>query len=168
MQYGNKNDLEDLILLDSDSTNTIFCNEKYVTNIQEAKQPLEIQTNGGFMKVSKTCKIPLLGTHWFNEEAITNIISLADISEKYRVTMDTAEEKCMTVHLKDKEVKFPQLQGGLYGRRPELTKKQENKINTVENSYLTVDENIKFISKPQLQKAQQVKTLQNTLGMPSF
>ena len=29
-----KNDLKDLVLLDSDSTNTIFCNEKYVTNIK--------------------------------------------------------------------------------------------------------------------------------------
>ena len=76
------NDLKDLVLLNSDSTDTIFCNEKYVTNIKIAEQPLEIQTNGRIMKVTKTCEIPFLGTHWFNQETITNIISLADISNE--------------------------------------------------------------------------------------
>ena len=163
-----KNDLKELVLLDSDSTNTIFCNEKYVNNIRSAKQPLEIQTNGGVMTVTNICDIPYLGTHWFNAEAITNIISLADISKKYRVTMDTAQEKCMTVHLNDDKVKFEQLPGGLYGRKPQVTNNEDNKIKHVENSYLSVDDNVQFISKPQLKKAQRVKTLQNALGMPSF
>ena len=42
-----ENELKDLVLLDSDSTNTIFCNRDYVKNIRKAKIPLEIQTNGG-------------------------------------------------------------------------------------------------------------------------
>ena len=75
--------MKDLVLLDSDSTNTIFCNEAYVSDIREAKKPLEIHTNGGTMMVTKKCNIPHLGTHWFNENAITNIISLADISDKF-------------------------------------------------------------------------------------
>ena len=33
------NELRDLVLLDSDSTNTIFCNRDYVKNIREAKIP---------------------------------------------------------------------------------------------------------------------------------
>ena len=57
------NELTYLVLLDSDSTNTIFWNRDYVKNIRKAETPLEIQTLGGTVMVMQTCKIPLLGTH---------------------------------------------------------------------------------------------------------
>ena len=102
---SNKNEaLRDLVLLDSDSTNTFFGNESYVNKIKKAEFPLEIQANGGTMTVTQTCKIPFLGTHWFNKNAITNRISLADISNGYYVTMDAEKERIMIVHLKDKQV----------------------------------------------------------------
>ena len=72
----------------------------------------------------QTCKIPVLGIYWFTEGAITNIISLADLSKNYRVTMDTAKEKTMIVHLKDKQVKFSQMPGGLYARNLKLKEKE--------------------------------------------
>ena len=74
-------ELKDLVLLDIDSTNTIFCNRDYVKNIKKAKTPLEIKTNVGTLTVTQTCKIPFLGTYWFDEKAITNIIILADLSK---------------------------------------------------------------------------------------
>ena len=74
--------MKNLVLLDSDLTNTIFCNEAYITNTRQAEMPLEIQTNRGTMMVTKKCNIPHLGTHWFNENVITNIVSLTDISKK--------------------------------------------------------------------------------------
>ena len=57
------NALKDLVLLDSDSTNTIFCNKDYVENIRKAKTTLEIQTNGGTLTVMQPYEIPFLGTH---------------------------------------------------------------------------------------------------------
>jgi hypothetical protein len=39
--------MKELILLDSDSTDTVFCNPKYVTKIRESNYPLSISTNGG-------------------------------------------------------------------------------------------------------------------------
>ena len=83
MQENNEKELKDLVLLDSGSTNIIFCNKDYVENIQEANTPLEIQTNGGTLTVTQTCDIPHLGTHWFNKEAIANIIRLADLSQNH-------------------------------------------------------------------------------------
>ena len=48
-----------------------------------------------------------------------------------------------------------------------IMKKQQNKINICEQSYLTVKENTQYISNRQLKKAQDVKRLQNALGIPS-
>ena len=166
---NNEEELRNLVLLDSDSTNTIFCNEEYVENIQEAMKPLEIHTNGGTLTVTQTCEIPHLGKHWFNKDAITNIISLADISKNHRVTMDTAKEKSMIVHLDDKQVKFYQIPGGLYARKPKINEDENrNTPNTCGQNYLTVTENKKYVSNRQLKKAQDVKRLQNALGMPSY
>ena len=157
---NNEKELKDLVLLDSDSTNTIFCNKDYVENIQEAKTPLEIQTNGGILTVTQTCEIPHLGTHWFNQDAITNNISLADLSENHQITMDTEKEKCMIVYLNEKQVKFHQMPRGLYAHNPKTNgDKNQNKINTCEQNYLTVTENKKYISNRQLKKAQDVRRL---------
>ena len=117
--------MQDLISLDSDATNTIFCNESYVSNMKKAKHPLEIQTNGGTMTINQTCEIPYLGTHWFHKDAITTIISLADLSKQYRITMNTDIKKCMIVHLNQPKVKFCQLPGGFYACNPDLMKKEK-------------------------------------------
>ena len=70
------------------------------------------------MKVNHICDIPYLGTQWFSKDTVTNIISLADITQNYRVTMNNAKEKSMMVHLDHKKVKFNQMPGGLYNRKP--------------------------------------------------
>ena len=48
----NDNALQDLVLLDSDSTNAICCNEGYLENIRDTETPLKIQFNGGMLTVT--------------------------------------------------------------------------------------------------------------------
>jgi hypothetical protein len=110
--------LKDLILLDSDSTDTVFCNPEYVTNIMETEKPLEIMTNGGPMVSNQKCTVPHLGEHWFNKDPITNIMALCDVTDKFRVTMDSSKELALLVHMPDKVVRFKQMNGGLYAMNP--------------------------------------------------
>jgi hypothetical protein len=69
-------DMKELILLDSDTTDTVFCNPKYVTNIRASNYPLSISTNGGQLESNEKCDIPHIDDMWYNENSITNIISL--------------------------------------------------------------------------------------------
>ena len=110
--------LKDLILLDSDSTDTVFCNPDYVLNIRDTKETLQVLTNGGLMKSQQKCDIPHLGECWFNRDSITNIIVMCDMRNKFRITMDTRKEAALLVHMGDKAVKFKEWPNGLYAMNP--------------------------------------------------
>ena len=61
------------------------------------------------------------------------------------------------------------MSGGLYACNPKLIQKEhQNKISTSIQNHLTVKEKTQFISNRQLKRAQDVKRLQNALGMSSY
>ena len=75
----------------------------------------------------------------------------------------------MIIHLKEKQVKFSQMPGGLYAYNPKLKEKEhQNKISTSTLNYFTVKENTQYISNRQLKRSQDVKRLENALGMSSY
>ena len=49
---------------------------------------------------------------------MTNIVVFKDMTDRYRVTMDSEKEKAMCVHIPDKKVVFKQLDNNLYGMDP--------------------------------------------------
>ena len=122
--------MRDCILLDSDSTDTIFCNKEYVTNIRDSPTDMVMNTNGGPMVTKQLCDVPFLGTVWFNENLLTNIISLALMVEKHRVTYDSSAEEAFLVHLPHKVVKFYQLSSRLYSMNPKETNKVYTKVES--------------------------------------
>eukprot|EP00957_Ditylum_brightwellii_P175483 13360398-Ditylum_brightwellii.AAC.1 len=75
--------MRDWILLDSNSTDTVFCNEKYVSNVRRHNRSSSLTTNAGVLTCDRICDVSYLGTHWFNKEAMTNVISLAHMASKY-------------------------------------------------------------------------------------
>ena len=120
--------------MDSDSNTTIFCERKYVTEVWNVKECMEVGTNGNGQLVSnQRCMILNLGEHWFNKNSMTNIVALKDMTDRYRVTMDSEKEMEMFVHMLDKIVVFKQLDNNLYGMDPTdptsyiTTKKYEGK-----------------------------------------
>jgi len=80
------------ILLDNQFTLTIFCNPNMVLYIKNIDQLLDLSNKGGMLRPTKKCKVPLFGQAWFNHKSITNIISMSELMDKYRVTFVSQKE----------------------------------------------------------------------------
>ena len=76
------------ILLDSQSTISVFKNKDMLLNIRRSPHVLRAITNGGFQDSNMIGDFPNLGEVWYNEASIANILSLADVTKVFTVTMD--------------------------------------------------------------------------------
>ncbi len=142
--FAHAANLSEMILLDSDSTDSVFCNPSYVTNIRNTKETLKVLTNGGIMNSTQKCDVPYIGECWFNKESITNIIAMSNMRKKYRITMDTNKEAALIVHLPNKTVKFKEWPNGLYAMNPS----EPDSPESIPNQYQmiqTIEENNKFL-----------------------
>ena len=105
----------DWILLDSQSTISVFRNASMLTNIRPSDHVLRALTNGGHQDSNMVGDFPNLGTVWYNSASIANILSLSDVRKVCRVTMDTHKETAMCVHRLDGSVmRFVEHPSGLY------------------------------------------------------
>ena len=106
-----------------------------MTDVWDVDETMGVGTNGnGHLMSNQKCLVPHLGEHWFNSDSMTNIIAMKDMTDKYRVTMDSAVEKALFVHMPEKIVVFKQLENNLYGMDPEdptsyITKEKYNSKN---------------------------------------
>ena len=110
--------MKELILLDSDSNVTITYNRKYVANVCGTTDTIRVETNGDTTTTKQKYFIPDVGEHWFSENILTNILSLSDVADKHRVTLDTDEEKAFKVYFPREIVKLKQLNNRSYGLLP--------------------------------------------------
>ena len=79
-------------------------------------KPCNVHTNGG-TQLSKGAAdySPLDIPVWFNKDSLANIFFLVVIQKNSRVTMKTAEEVAMYVHILEHEVmSFHEMLNGLY------------------------------------------------------
>ena len=55
------------------------------------------------------------GTVWYNPQSLANILSLAEVHKRCRVTMDTATEKAIIIHRENgTNMKFLESNSGLF------------------------------------------------------
>ena len=67
------------VLLDSQSTISVFCNRDLLTRIRPCVKPLLVHTNGGHQISNYVGEVRNFGTVWFNEDSLANILSLAEV-----------------------------------------------------------------------------------------
>ena len=97
------------------------------------------------MKSHQKCYKTYINEVWCNGISITNVISMINMTEKFRVMMYLEEELTLLLHIPNKILKFKQFSDSLYAIDPHkenrylLTKKEYQFMNTIE-------ENIKCIS----------------------
>ena len=81
------------ILLDSQSTVSIFRNAKFLRNIRNSPQKLVVDTNAGKQISTMIGDLKNFGPVWYNPESIANILSHSDVAKQYRITSDSAIER---------------------------------------------------------------------------
>lgn len=105
----------DWILLDSQSTISVFRNKHMLGNVRRSPHVVRAITNGGHQDSHMIGDFPNLGPVWFNERSIANILSLSEVRKVCKVTMDTSREACINVHRKDGSImRFVEHPSGLY------------------------------------------------------
>ena len=104
------------LLLDSQASINIICNPSLVTNIR--KHPdgrvIKVNCNAGSITVDTIADMNEYGTVWFHPDGIANCLSLALVSDKYRVTLDTGTDQAFYVHTDDGPQRFSRVSENLY------------------------------------------------------
>jgi hypothetical protein len=90
------------VLLNSDSSISIFNSAYMLDDIHEVNPPLVLESNsGGHQVTSKMGSIKNFGKVWYNPDSMANILSLAEVRKVRRVTMDSDADAALHVHLLD-------------------------------------------------------------------
>ena len=149
-----------MLLLDSCSTVDLFCNKNLVTKIWKSRNSMTVKGNGGDLKTHKKAYVENYRDVWFNERAITNITSLNNVEEKFRVTYKSDRDSTFTVHKPNRvNIEFGMHCDGL---------QYHDTVNRQVTMVQTVTENEKGYSKRQLTDMKTARDLYAKVGYPSI
>ena len=103
-------------MIDSCSTLNLISNKSWLSDIHEVDTTMHIHSTRG---ISVTCKMEYLGNYptpvWYLPNGHANILLLHDVTQHYRVTMDTAVENAIILHGANKQQhRFIPSRKGLY------------------------------------------------------
>ena len=151
-----------VILLDSQSTMNIFCNEDFVADIKDSEQTLTLHSNGGKLASNQVATVDGLKTiTWFNTKTVTNILSLKHVARQCRVTYDS-RDGMFIVHRRHKglpNMHFKMHKSGLHVYQP----KQDEQFVFIQ----TVTKNMEGFSKREVKRAYKAAKLYIRLVYPS-
>ena len=90
--------LKDWMLLDSQSTVNIFCNEQLLSNIHYVQDGINLHANGERLSVNWQGHLNNYGCVWFDIRAIMNILCLNNARNKFKITYDSETNYVFHVH----------------------------------------------------------------------
>jgi Zinc knuckle len=156
------------VLLDSQSTISIFNNAKMVTNIRLSPQAVCARTNGGQQTSTHIADFRNLGVVWYNDQSIANILSLSEVRKVCRVTMDTSVEAAMIIHRKDgSTMKFMEHLDGLYYYETDVNP-PPTPVGIPAHTFVnTVSNNKSIFVTREIDAADKARELYRKLGRPS-
>ena len=158
------------ILLDSQSTHSIFKNPSLLQNIRHCGHGgLTMHSNGGRQTtVLVGDYLPLGITVWYNPDSLANILSLSEVEARYRVTLDTSGKyKGFRVFGNGVEMDFTKRQIGLYAYDDTNIDNTKLKTPASYNFLQTVEARRSTYNPRQLAGAEQALILYRRLGYPS-
>ena len=76
------------LLIDTGSTCSVFKNAQMLTDIKKSKTIMRTVSNGGHQDSRLTGMFPGFFRVWLNPDSLLNILSMSDVTDHFRVTMD--------------------------------------------------------------------------------
>ena len=84
-----------------------MCNKDLVRNIILSTQPYHAYKKGGSIEYKLECELKLMPIKaYYNENSIAYIISLGELTDKYKITMDTEDSHSIFVRRKTNQEHF--------------------------------------------------------------
>ena len=157
------------VLLDSQSTVSVFKNPNFLTNIRRSNSQLKVHTNGGTQILSLVGDIKNFGTVLYNPDSLANIFSLAAIRKLCCITMDTSVEAALCVHCSDGSImKFIEYGSGLYYHDAAAAVQPKSNENVIDFSFVsTVTNNKAQFPRCEIEGADKARALSRKIGRPS-
>jgi len=158
-QHGEAYVNPDWILLDSESSEHLFCNEKLVSNVRQTTdgEMLRMHSNGGSLDTSTKANFGSIEV-WFCKTSLANILSLALITNDFRVTMDSWVENALIVHISEGHVlKFNRVSERLYAL--DASNISVSRLNNAFSFLSTVDSNKGMFKARDVRKADESMVL---------
>ncbi|VEU33958.1 unnamed protein product [Pseudo-nitzschia multistriata] len=152
------------ILLDSESSCNLIANPDLLKNIRKAPkgQVMHIYCNSGVASTNLIGDLPGFGKVWFYKEGIANVLSLALVSDRFRVTMDTDCDNALHVHRPGGGTRrFSRSECNLY--YCDLTKTTSGRVLTI----TSVEGQQSEFSDLDCRRAMKARKLQEIMGFPT-
>ena len=103
------------VLLDNQSTVSVFRDRSLLLDVHQVRQGVDIHSHGSVRHTNWMGRLPGFGSVWLNEGGMANILSMRSVREQYRVAYDgTADE--FVVYTDTERLTFALSSQGLYCR----------------------------------------------------
>ena len=154
-----------MILLDNHSTFNIFYAGYLLRIIVKVNHSITIHSNTGSTKTAWMGDIPGFVTLWFNNNGITNILSIAKVKKRYQVTYDSNGSNVFELKRGDGELcSFVWSDRGVFYL--DIVEELKNKGEHRAALFQTVVNNSIVYDKRDCLKALKYRKLQKVIGRP--